>query len=337
MFARALSAVTLLLVSSGAFALTLKIGTMAPEGSPWDAALRELGGEWADASGGGLDLKLYAGGIAGDESDMIRKMRLGELQGAALSQLALGEIVPDVLALDTPFLMRSDGEFEYVLRKMRPYFEREFDRAGYELVTWSGAGWVHFFANRAISSPDDLRRLRLGVPAGDDELLDAWRRLGFHAYQLPISDLLPGLEAGTIDAFYAPPTAAALFRWFLSAAHMSEIKVAPVVVAFVVDKRAWKRIPEGLRSRLLGSARASEARLDRLSGGLDASAIRAMVRDGLTVDPETAASDAAWRALARAGAGPLIGKLFSREAYDEVVGYVDRYRAEAQGARASGG
>ncbi|HUX21220.1 MAG TPA: TRAP transporter substrate-binding protein DctP [Spirochaetia bacterium] len=321
----ALLLTVLFVAVSGMYALTIKIGTVAPAGSPWDDILHTMSGRWEGISGGAIQVVIYPGGIAGGESDMIRKMRIGQLQGAALTQLALGRIVPDILALNIPFLITSDSQFNYLLGKTRGYFEKRFDVAGYKLLAWSSAGWVHFFSTKPISSPSDLRKLRLGVPAGDDALLTAWRSLGFNAISLPIPDIMTGLQSGMIDAFYSPPSAAVVFQWFRGALHMSSFKVTPVIVGLVIDNRAWDSIPKELRPELLRTMQGVESALKTASANMDSAAIAAMTGHGLVVDPVSPADEAQWHDLAAAGAKLVVGKLISKESLGLVEGYLNDY------------
>lgn len=329
MHRRGISTVVIFLVLSvpALSALTIKLGTVAPADSPWDTVLRHIASQWASISNGSVTLQIYAGGTAGGESDMIRLMRLGQLQAAALTQLGLGEIVPDALALNVPFLLSSQKEFEYVLKESEPYFNTQFEKAGFKMLTWAGAGWVHFFATKPISSPEQLKRLRLGVPEGDQKLLEVWKDLGFNAVQLPIPDIMAGLQSGLVDAFYSPPSAAAVFQWFLSAAHMSSVKVTPAIVGLVVDERTWHRIPAALRGPLEKAVQSDQADLERIGTELDAQATTAMVQNGLTVDPVTPAQMKEWEALGREGVNQVIGSLITRSAYTKILGYVAAYRS----------
>lgn len=309
-------------------AFTVKIGTVAPTGSPWDDILHSLSGRWEQISHGALKVVIYPGGIAGGESDMIRKMRIGQLQGAALTQLALGRIVPDILALNTPFLITTNGEFNYVLGKTRDYFDKRFDEAGYKLLAWSSAGWVHFFSTHPIGSPDELRKLRLGVPAGNEELLNAWRNLGFNAISLPIPDIMTGLQSGMIDTFYSPPSAAVVFQWFEGALHMSSFRITPVIIGLVIDDRAWDKIPKELRPELLGTMQGVEAALNKASMNMGVEAVAAMKSHGLIVDPTTPSIQRQWHALAAIGAKLVVGKLFSQKSLTLVEDYLKQYHAD---------
>ncbi len=322
-------AVLLLLLAGVCFSLysiTIKIGTVAPAGSPWDQILHSLAGQWEKISDGKVHVQIYPGGVAGGESDMIRKMRIGQLQGAALTQLALGRIVPDILAIDVPFLIETDGEFNYVLRKTRPYFDKRFSDEGYRLLTWSSAGWVRFFSTKPIGGPEELKKFRLGVPAGDDELLNTWRNLGFNAISLPIPDIMAGLQSGMIDAFYSPPSAAVVYQWFRGALYMSGFRVVPVIVGLIIDDRVWQRIPKELRPQLLGTMGGIEDALNRVAVNMDQQAIDTMKQHGLIVDPTSAKIESEWRELGAAGETMVVGKLFSTESLALVKRYLKEYR-----------
>lgn len=314
-------------IVASASALTLKIGTVAPTDSPWTHILHNLAGQWERLSNGSLTVEIYSGGTAGGESDMIRKMRIGQLQGAALTQLALGRIVPNILALDVPFLITSNGEFDYILAKSRPEFDKEFNKAGYKLLTWSSAGWVRFFSTQEVASPSDLKKLRLGVPAGDDQLLQVWRKLGFDAIPLPIPDIMTGLQSGMINAFYAPPSAAVVYQWFRGALNMSAFRVAPVIIGLVIDNRSWDQIPKPLRKKLVATTNGLESELNKTAENIDQQAISTMKQHGLTIDPITPTIRHQWEKLGAKGADMVVGNLFSHKSLEQVKRYLKEYQS----------
>ena len=130
------------------YPLTIKVGSAAPARSPWDKALRELGREWKRISNGTVNLKIYAGGIAGNESDTIRKMRFGTLGGAVLTNVGFTNLNEEVYVMNTPFLIGSDEELNYVLRKMKSFFNKGIEEKGFKVIIWSIAGWLNFFTEK---------------------------------------------------------------------------------------------------------------------------------------------------------------------------------------------
>jgi TRAP-type C4-dicarboxylate transport system substrate-binding protein len=310
-------------------ALTLKIATVAPAGSPWAESLHRLSAEWNRISNGRITLKIYAGGIAGEEEDMIRKMRIGQLDGAALTQLGWGLLDPGVLALSTPFLIQEEEELELVMERSRSYFEQRLESEGYRLFAFSKAGWVHFFGREPLIVPEDLMRMKLGVPAGSAEFVDTWRQIGFNAFSLPFGDILVGLQTGMIDAFYAPPLVAATFQWFGPARHMTALPVAPVVGAVIMRSRSLDRIPDELREELL-------AAFDELAGELNAEmdsltdeALSAMAQQGLQIHPVPPEAAERWRDIVGESINVVLGRIIPRDSYDLIADMVSRFDTPA--------
>lgn len=311
-------------------ALTLKLGTLVPEGSPWVDALRRVAAEWQRLSQGQVILKIYPSGIAGDEADMVRKLRIGQLQGAALTQLGLGLLEPGILAVSVPFLIRDEPELDYVLERSRPYYVGLFEARGYRLPVLAKGGWVHFFARQPLTTPAELRKLKLAVPQGDAEFVDTWRRMGFNAFSLPIGDLLTGLQTGMADALYAPLLAAASFQWFGAARFMPSVTVAPVIGGVLLSERALSEIPQPLRRALLEPFASLEGRLNAQMEGLEREALAAMQRHGLVVVPVPAQAEGEWRRLGAGGAQLVIGKTLPVEDYQRVRDLVEEYRRQSE-------
>jgi TRAP-type C4-dicarboxylate transport system substrate-binding protein len=331
----ALAALGVALITAQAWGLTIKIGSVAPIGSPWDNALHGIAADWSRITGGQVELKTYMGGIAGDEPDMLRKIRIGQLQGAAVTSLALNQIVPDVLALSTPFLIETDDELDYVLAKTGPDFVAQLQKHGLQVLALSKAGWVRFFSRRPIYVPDDLKRMRLAVNAGEPQLLAAWVGLGFDAVPLGIADTMVALQSGMVDAAYGSPLLAAGYQWFGPANHMSSLRVAPVLGAIVVSDRVWQQVPAGFRAQMLESVAKAQRKLYEDTARLEAEALRVMQEHGLIVDKLAPQDEKLWRAEMDRGFEMIVGKAFSRAIYEKISALLKDYRA-GQPAPASG-
>ena len=148
--------------SVAASAQTIKLGTLAPEGSIWHEIIRDMAEAWKTAPGADIGVRIYPGGVIGDEADMIRKMRIGQLHAAALTGAGLAMIAPEIQALQMPMMFRSDAELDYVRQRLGPRLEAILEARGFKLLTWGDAGWVHFFAQRPVVHPDDGLRMRRG-------------------------------------------------------------------------------------------------------------------------------------------------------------------------------
>lgn len=325
-FAVLLSFLLLITAASPLPGLTIKIATLAPVGSPWVESLRRLAGDLESESGGTLKFKIYPGGIAGEEADLIRKMRIGQLQGAALTQLGLALLEPGLLALSTPFLIQDEKELDFVMDSIRPEYRDRFAGRGFQLLSFMKAGWVHFFGRQRVATPEDLRGQRLGLPDGDADFVDTWRRMGFNAFSLPLGDLLAGLQSGMVDAYYSPPAVAASFQWFTLTPHMSEMRIAPVTGGVVLSSGTFDRIPDELKPRVRARFLELDEELNLAMAVLERDALAAMRQRGLAVDPVPLEGLRQWERLGEQGAEVVVGRVFSRADYELIVEAVDKHR-----------
>ncbi|MEE8434817.1 MAG: TRAP transporter substrate-binding protein DctP [bacterium] len=325
----AVLAVCLLLLlpfTSGA-ARRIKLGTLAPEGSPWHKVLRDMAEDWKTASAGRVRVRIYAGGIAGDEQDMVRKMKIGQLHAAALTGEGLSRISTEVQALQMPMMFKSQAELDFVRKRIGPKIEAGLEKKGFKLLTWGDAGWVYFFTQKPVVHPDDLKPLRLFVWAGGTAHIDAWKASGYQPVPLAATEIHTALQSGLINAFTTTPVAALSYQWFGQAKHMTDLKWAPLVGGLVITSRAWGRIGEGDRRRLLRISREAGRRLQALLPKLSEEARRVMVKHGLQIHSVQPKVVKLWEARARAGYPKIVGQLVSPEMIAEVERIRNEYRA----------
>ncbi len=314
-------------------AQVIKVGTLAPEGSPWHDALLELSQKWQEISGGRVRVRIYGGGAAGDEPDMLRKMRIGQLHGAALTTVSLITIVPDIEAISFPTTIRTDGELDRVIEKIGPRIEAQLEKKGFKTMTWTSTGWVRFFANDPIVTPDDLRRQKLFFWGSDTAYVELMKQLGFQPVTLAATDLLPSLQTGLVQAFVAPPVAALSFQWFALAKNMTDMPWQPLPGTLVITTKKWRTVPEDIRPAMEQAAAEVGKKLLKRSRVLEIEAIDAMKKHGLKVHSVPAEVQAEWRNLVKEKALPVFrGPRFSAEIHAEVGKTLKEFR-ETAGAR----
>ena len=134
----------------------LRIATLAPEGSSWMRLFHRLSGKLEKRTAGSLRLKMYGGGVAGDGRHMVRKMRQGELDGAAVTPIGLGLIQSEVLLFEVPFLITRQEELEHVRDKLDGELRKMFEERGYVLLAWGDIGQVYLFTGTPLEKRSDL-------------------------------------------------------------------------------------------------------------------------------------------------------------------------------------
>lgn len=319
----------------GAATLRIRMGTVAPRGSVWTEELEVMRQEWRDISGGLIDLKIYPGGVLGDEPEMLRKVRAGTIEAVALSQIGLSRIDPGVGCLSIPLMLEDDRELDYVVERLAPELQRRLEGQGFVVVNWAEGGWVHFFSKRPVRTPDDLRAMKLFTSAGDPDTERLWKQLGFNVVPMSLTDMVTALQTGMIDAIDVPPLFALLDRSYTLVRYMLDLAVAPIVGGTLVERKTWEKIPAEMRPRLLESSRAAGQRLRGEVRKMGREAVREMAQRGLEVIELDAASRALWQSEAERHYPELRGRYAPADLWDEVTRLRDEYRrglAESEAA-----
>jgi TRAP-type C4-dicarboxylate transport system substrate-binding protein len=286
--------------SFSAAPMSIKFGTLAPQGSPWDTIMREMGEALKTETAGDIELRIYSGGVAGDEPDMVRKMRIGQLHAAALTVMGLSQIAPEMNVLQMPMLLASYDELDFVMRQMAPTFDAILQKQGFKVLNWVDAGWVHLFSQAPVVRAADLKRQKLFVWSGDTAAVEAWKAEGFSPVPLPATEIYTGLQSGLINAFSTTPLAALSFQWFALARNMMDLKWAPLVGATIVTVKKWQEIPDVQKAVLFRLAAAAGDRVRKETRQLGDDAVEIMKQHGLAVVPVPRDVAADWRRSARA-------------------------------------
>lgn len=307
--------------------IVIKMATLAPEGSAWYKILAQMGDDWKKTSNGAVVLRIYPGGVVGDEDAMIRKMRVGQLQAAAITGIGLAALERSFYALHIPMMYASDEEFDHVRDRLAPMLEQRLAGKGFMVLNWGDAGWVHFFAKAPFTRPAEVKALKLYVGSEDATLFQLYKETGFHPVSLSIVDILPGLQTGLIDAFDTTPLAALAFQWFALAPHMADLRFAPLTGATVIDRRAWEKIPADLRPKILEASRAGGQRLRGEIRKLNDDAVKVMVKNGLKISRVTPEVEAEWRKLIEDIYPRIRGPIVPADAFDAARASRDEYRA----------
>jgi TRAP-type C4-dicarboxylate transport system substrate-binding protein len=302
----------------------LKLGTLAPSGSAWHEILKEMGRDWERAPGGGVKLRIYAGGVQGSESEMIRKLGIGQLNAAALSNVGIHDITPEPKAMSIPLFFESESEAECVFEAKRPAREAALARHGYTVVQWSRLGALQLFCTSPRRTPAEMADVPFFVQAGDAAAAEAWRAAGFRTVELSSTEIYPGLTTGMVQCVPSLPLYVLTARLFEKARYMNDLEWGFMYGATLVRNDAWERIPSETRAAMLDAAARRGAAADAEVRRMNRESLEVMRRQGLTtvtVDP------APWYAAMRKGQSVVRGSVVPAPFYDELVAARDRCRA----------
>jgi TRAP-type C4-dicarboxylate transport system substrate-binding protein len=304
------------------------MATLVPDGSSWHLILKETAEKWKTLSGGKVVVRLYPGGVAGDDPDVVRKMRLGTLNAGVLTAVGMAEIDRSVYALGVPLMYSSYEEVYAVLEQMRPRLEANLEAKGFVVLNWADGGWVHFFAQKPVATPDDLKAMKLFSWNGDSQSLDIWRSAGFNPVPLPATELATALQTGLVNALGSPPQVAVISQYYTHARNMTDLPWQLLLGATIINKSTWEKIPADLRPALLEAAREAGKRLQdeiRKSGDRDVEAMKKRGLNVVKVDPKTREQ---WQKTAEGLYPKVRGTLVPADAFDEAMRLRDAYRKQ---------
>lgn len=231
--------------------VALKFASLAPEGTSWMRQMHLLAQELADSTDGRVRIKFYPGGVAGDERDVLRKMRIGQIHASGFTGNGLGEILPAVRLLETPFLFSNLAEYDTVLANVSDTLRMSFREKGYELAGWASVGMVHLFSKRPIASVEDLRKSRPWVWETDPLAAALFRKLDISPIPLPLPQVLTSLQTGIIDVAYASPAGAVSLQWFTRVNYMTDLPLTHSMGGVVISQHFLDRVSSHDRATTL--------------------------------------------------------------------------------------
>jgi TRAP-type transport system periplasmic protein len=228
----------------------LKIATLAPEGTAWVKALHDIGRDLEQKTNKQVSLRIFPGGVLGDEEDMLRKTKVGQIQGALLTGGGLGLIFKDVKILAIPFLFQNYAEVDAVLGKMDGFFRKGLGDNGFTSLGWAEQGFIYLLSKEPIQSVADIAKKKVWIWEDTAMGRAVFKELGVNPIPLSIPDILMALQTGMIDTVYASPLAAISMQWFTKASYLTDVPLAYSIGAVVFQNSALEKIPAPQRGTM---------------------------------------------------------------------------------------
>jgi len=282
--------------SSASAQTRIRLGTLVPSGTSYYHSLESMGAKWKQSSNGSIALTIYGGGTMGSEDEIVRRMRVGQLQAAVLTAAGLSEIDRSVSALQKmPLMYRSLDEAAYVREKLASDLERRLADKGFVVLFWGDAGWVRIFSKDPGILPQDFKKMRIFVTAGDVPQSELLRSAGYKPVLLEWSDVLTSLQTGMVDAVPTIPFHVLANQFYLSTHHMLEVNWLPLVGALIVTKKSWEALQPADREAMMKSAAQCGQEIQEHGRQENLDAVAAMQKRGLQVQTVSKEEEAEWR------------------------------------------
>lgn len=287
----------------------------------FDAAIRK-------ETNGRVGFKMYAGGVQGDEKDVLRKIRLGQLHAAGITGVGIGEISKKVRILDSPFLFKNYDEVDSVRNKFDGVFRKEFDDNGFVLLGFAEVGFVYTLTNIKVTSPADLKNVKMWIWEGDPIAEAMFTTIGIHPIPLSITDVLTSLQTKLIDGVYTSPLAGVALQWFTRTKFMLDLPLADAQGAIIVSKKQFDKMPADLQRILLRNGKTYFEKLTKLSREDNAKSIETLRKNGIQIIPVDKKSLGEYDEIGKKSRRALVGKLFDEALLNDVEREVAMIRSK---------
>jgi TRAP-type transport system periplasmic protein len=308
--------------------VVLKIGTLAPEGSAWAKAFREINKELEQKTNKQVTLRLFPGGILGDEEDMLRKIKVGEIQGALLTGGGLGIIFKDVKILGIPFLFQNYQEVDAVLDRMDSFFQKGLLDNGFKSMGWAEQGFIYLLSKEPIRNAGDLKKGKVWIWEDTAIGRAVFKELGANAIPLPVTDVLMALQTGMVDTVYSSPLAAIAVQWFTKVSYMTDVPLVYSASAVVLRKSDFEKIPPAQRPVVEAAFKRQLAPLKEQLRKENEKAIQVLQGKGIKLVSPSARDVKEFQSLCFKGIATLGDDQFSKKSLEEVRSFLRTQRKE---------
>lgn len=285
------------MVSPTAFAQTFKVATLSPGGSYWVKSFKEGAKEIAQRTDDRVKFKFYPGGVMGGDLTVLRKMKIGQLQGGAMATGSLYGQYPDASILGIPFTFESQEEMEFVMNGLMADIKAGAPENGFVITGVMGGGPAYILSKEEATSFDDLKEHKVWVPDNDPQTADTLKKLGINPVPLGVGDVLTGLQTGLIDTVAASPVVAIALQWHTRVSHMIKVPVLYLTGAVVLNQRDFAKLSEADQKVVLEVFERVARDIHERNVEDNAKAYEAMAAQGITVIEPQGADYQTWQNL----------------------------------------
>ena len=300
-------------------ARTFKVATAAPDGTTWMKKIREGASIIQEKTQGRVKFKFYTGGIMGSNDSVLKKMRIGQLHGGALTGGGLADIYPDSQIYSLPFLFNSFDEVDHVRKTMDSMIGQGLEKKGIKLLGISEGGFAYFMSHTPVRKVEDIASLKNWLPEGDVITQTIYETVGVSPVPLSLSDVYTGLQTGLIDTVAGPETGAIAFQWHTKVKYVTDIPLVYLIGTLVLDQKAFNKISPPDQKIVVDTMASMFKELDTLNRQDNVMAREALKQQGIEFLNLTAAEEKRWRELAKKTQDSLARKGFYTEKMHSVI------------------
>ena len=319
----------LIAVASSINARTIKIATISPDGTMWMQEMRAGAKEVKKRTQGRVKLKFYPGGVMGSDENVLRKMRIGQLQGGAVTTGSLRSVYPDLDVYSLPYLFSSLEQVDYVREKMDQLLLDALEKKGYVSFGFAEGGFTYMMSDSSLYTVEDVRKQKVWIPGGNKVGEAVFSSAEISPVTLPVSDVLTGLQTGLVNTVITSPIGAIALQWHTRVKYVIDVPLTYIAAMLVIDKKAFNKIKQDDQAIVREVMRAAFKRIDAANRRDNLAAQAALKQQGIEYVTLPKASLDSWYAIC----DKAIIKLkkdnsYSPAVYKNIMDYVSAAKAK---------
>ena len=321
----------LVLFATPTQAAVFKIATIAPDGSSWMKNMRAGAAEVERHTQGRVKFKFYPGGVMGSDRSVLRKIRIRQLQGGAVTVGSVAHAYPDIQIYSLPLLFRSLKEVDYVRKRIDPQLTQGLERKGFVNFGFAEGGFAYLMSNKPVRSIQDLNTEKVWVPSGDQMSLTVFRNAGISPVPLQLADVMTGLQTGLINTITAPSMAAIALQWYTRVKYLTDAPLSYTAGILIIDRKAFNKLSPGDRKMVRNIMTKTYIKMNRKNRVDNHKARSVLQGQGIKFIKPSAKAMESWRIVAERSQQELAKKgQFNPATLKRIKGLLAVYRKKGK-------
>jgi TRAP-type C4-dicarboxylate transport system substrate-binding protein len=306
-------------VATAAETQYIRIATLAPRDSDLAKGFIKLDKGLRAATSNGWGVRLYPSGVAGDETDVIRKMKVGQMDASIITSIGLSAVVREVDVLNAPGLINNYKQLEAIQTALTPEWETAFDKAGFRLLAWGETGQYRWFAKNAINKPSDIKTMRPWVWPASSTQKEIYRLLGANGVPLAVPEVYGALQTGMVDMVISTSAAMVALQWHANLKHVTERTSGVLIGAMLMNSAKWKSMPADAQKHVQNEINKNTSSDKADVRQADDRSYQSLIKRGYVADKWNAEAEKEYAAMGDAVRKHLVGRLYSAELLDRAM------------------
>lgn len=298
---------------------SIRIATLAPRQSDLVKGLLRIDKGLQTETKGQWKLKIYAGGVAGDEKDALRKMRVGQMDAAVVTSVGLSQVLKELAILTTPGVIDSYEALERVQKELNPEWDKKLDAEGYKILGWGDIGMLRYFSKVPLTSPYDLKKVRPWVWPESHTMKSVLHAIGATGVPLGVPEVYGGLQTGMIDAVITSALGCVALRWHDKLTNVTARTHGPLVGGMVVGRKKWDALPPNVQTMVAQQVAKDYAGANEEVHRDDRTAFEKLLKRGYKATPYSAQGEKDYKDISKKAREMLIGRVYSKDLLERVM------------------